>query len=150
MKVMGYSNLNIGSTSTVKWGNSRLRVALVLDNTGSMASAGKMDALKTATKNLLDQLKNAATTNGDVYVSIIPFSKDVNIGKSNVQPVIYSLGPVGRGQQWRRQHLLRLHLLLRHSLGGERDQLQQWRKLHRTSTGICYQGTCGTGTARHS
>jgi Flp pilus assembly protein TadG len=84
MKVMGYSNLSIGSTSTVKWGNSRLRVALVLDNTGSMASAGKMDALKTASKNLLTQLKNAATTNGDVYVSIIPFSKDVNIGKSNV------------------------------------------------------------------
>jgi Flp pilus assembly protein TadG len=84
MRVMGYSSLNIGSTSTIKWGNSRLRVALVLDNTGSMASAGKMDALKTASKNLLTQLRNAATSNGDVYVSIIPFSKDVNVGKSNV------------------------------------------------------------------
>ncbi|MEA2880318.1 MAG: hypothetical protein QOF14_5514 [Hyphomicrobiales bacterium] len=83
MNVMGYSSLNIGSTSTVKWGNNRLRVALVLDNTGSMASAGKIDALKTASKNLLTQLKNAATTNGDVYVSIIPFSKDVNVGKNN-------------------------------------------------------------------
>ena len=30
-----------------------------------------------------DQLKNAATNNGDVYVSIIPFSKDVNVGTSN-------------------------------------------------------------------
>ena len=28
-------------------------------------------------------LKSAATTNGDVYVSIIPFSKDVNVGASN-------------------------------------------------------------------
>src|SRR5438477_6925809 len=37
MKIMGFSSLNIGSTTTVKWGNSRLRVALVLDNTGSMA-----------------------------------------------------------------------------------------------------------------
>src|SRR5205085_4100198 len=75
--------LNIGTNSTVKWGNTRLRVALVLDNTGSMASAGKIDALKTASKNLLTQLKNAASVNGDVYVSIIPFSKDVNVGKSN-------------------------------------------------------------------
>ena len=83
MNVMGYSSLNIGSTSTVKWGNNRLRVALALDNTGSMSSAGKMDALKTASKTLLTQLKNAATTNGDVYVSIIPFNKDVNIGKGN-------------------------------------------------------------------
>lgn len=84
MNVLGYSNLNIGSTSTVKWGMNRLRVALVLDNTGSMSSDGKMDALKTASKSLLTQLKTAATTSGDVYVSIIPFSKDVNIGKSNV------------------------------------------------------------------
>ena len=83
MKLLGYSSLDIGSSSTVKWGNSRLRVALVLDNTGSMADAGKMAAMQTAAKNLLTQLKNAATANGDVYVSIIPFSKDVNIGKSN-------------------------------------------------------------------
>jgi len=83
MKLMGYSNLDIKSASTVKWGNSRLRVALVLDNTGSMASAGKMDALKTATNGLLTQLKNAATTNGNVYVSIIPFMKNVNVGASN-------------------------------------------------------------------
>ncbi len=78
MKLMGFSNLNIGTNSTVKWGMNRLRVALALDNTGSMNDAGKIGALKTATKNLLTQLKNAATQNGDVYVSIIPFSRDVN------------------------------------------------------------------------
>ena len=71
MKIMGYPQLTVGTTSVVKWGNARLRVALVLDNTGSMASAGKMTALKTATNN------------GDVYVSIIPFVKDVNVGSSN-------------------------------------------------------------------
>ena len=42
-----------------------------------------MTALKTATKNLIDQLHGAVTTDGDVYVSIIPFAKDVNLGKSN-------------------------------------------------------------------
>ncbi|TMJ04268.1 MAG: VWA domain-containing protein [Alphaproteobacteria bacterium] len=83
MKIMGYDNMNIGSSSTVKWGNQRLRVALALDNTGSMASAGKIDALKTATNGLLTQLRTAATTNGDVYVSIIPFVKDVNVGAGN-------------------------------------------------------------------
>src|ERR1043165_2269450 len=82
-RVMGVSQLNVGSSSTIKWGNQRLRVALVLDTTGSMASAGKIDAMKTATKNLIDQLKAAATTNGDVYVSIVPFSRDVNAGAGN-------------------------------------------------------------------
>jgi hypothetical protein len=60
-----------------------MRVALVLDTTGSMNDDGKIAALKTATKSLLGQLQTAATTNGDVYVSIIPFSKDVNVGKTN-------------------------------------------------------------------
>jgi Flp pilus assembly protein TadG len=83
MKVMGISTMNINVSSTVKWGNSRLRVALALDNTGSMADNGKIGALKTATKALLSQLKNAAAANGDVLVSIIPFSKDVNVGATN-------------------------------------------------------------------
>jgi hypothetical protein len=43
----------------------------------------KISALKTATHNLLTQLQAAASTNGDVYVSIIPFAKDVNVGASN-------------------------------------------------------------------
>ncbi len=83
MSVLGVKTINISSFSTVNWGMSRLRVALVLDNTGSMARDGKITALKTATKGLLTQLKNAAGNNGDVYVSIIPFSKDVNVGASN-------------------------------------------------------------------
>jgi Flp pilus assembly protein TadG len=85
MGLIGFSSLNIGVNSQVKWGNTKLRIALALDNTGSMADDGKMDALKTATKSLLTQLKSAAANDGDVYVSIIPFSKDVNVGSSSYQ-----------------------------------------------------------------
>ena len=81
--IIGYSTLNLNVTSTAKWGTARLRVALALDVTGSMANDDKLPALKTAAKNLLTQLKTAATNNGDVYVSIIPFAKDVNIGSAN-------------------------------------------------------------------
>ena len=83
VRVLGYDTFHLGASSTAKWGITRLRVALVLDNTGSMDSSGKMTALKTATKNLIDQLHGAVTTTGDVYVSIIPFAKDVNLGNSN-------------------------------------------------------------------
>ena len=48
-----------------------------------MADAGKMAALQTATKSLLTQLQNAVTNDGDVYVSIVPFVKDVNLGSAN-------------------------------------------------------------------
>jgi len=83
LSVIGDKQLTITAASTAKWGSSRLRVALVLDTTGSMADDGKLTALQTATKNLLTQLQNAASVNGDVYVSIIPFAKNVNVGASN-------------------------------------------------------------------
>ena len=83
MGILGFSSLPLAANSTASFGNSRLRVALVLDNTGSMADAGKITALKTATSNLLDQLKAAVVNAGDVYVSIIPFAKDVNLGSTN-------------------------------------------------------------------
>ena len=59
-----------------------MRVALVLDVTGSMADDGKMDAMKPAAKALVDQLSALATTNGDIYISLVPFSKDVMMGSS--------------------------------------------------------------------
>jgi Flp pilus assembly protein TadG len=86
MGILGVQKITVTGTSTSKWGSTRLRVALVLDNTGSMADSGKMAALQTATNNLLTQLQNAATTNGDVYVSIVPFAKDVNVGAANYDP----------------------------------------------------------------
>ena len=82
-KLLGYDNFTILASSTAKWGTRRLRVALVLDNTGSMADDGKMAALKTATQGLLTQLQGAVNIAGDVYVSIIPFVKDVNMGGAN-------------------------------------------------------------------
>jgi len=91
MSVMGFSRLPVSATSTAVWGNTRLRVALVLDNTGSMSAGGsgtadspnKMQALQSASHSLLNQLRAAAANPGDVYVSIIPFAKDVNVGASN-------------------------------------------------------------------
>ena len=84
MSVLGYSTLGVGASAMVNWGNTKLRVALALDNTGSMSSDGKMAALKTATHNLLNTLKNAALKDGDVHVSIVPFNRDVNVGAGHV------------------------------------------------------------------
>jgi len=83
MQLVGFTNFTISGSSATKWSSDRLRVALVLDNTGSMAAHGKIGALKTATETLLSRLQSAATTNDDVYVSIIPFVKDVNLDPVN-------------------------------------------------------------------
>jgi Flp pilus assembly protein TadG len=84
MRVAGFPNLNFNTASTSLWGNTRMRVALVLDNTGSMASNGKMAALQKAATDMIDKLAALNKTAGDVYISIIPFAKDVNVGKANV------------------------------------------------------------------
>ena len=56
MKIAGFPTLDIGTTSTSAWGLVRMRVAMVLDNTGSMADDGKIPAMQAAAKNLVDQL----------------------------------------------------------------------------------------------
>lgn len=83
MQLVGFSEMPVAASAESAWSTTNLRVALVLDNTGSMAYDGKIEALKTATHNLLNTLQKASNKAGDVYVSIIPFSNDVNIGSSN-------------------------------------------------------------------
>jgi Flp pilus assembly protein TadG len=83
LKVVNVPQIDFSTNSTTAWGNARMRVAMALDNTGSMAQDGKIGALQTASKNLIDQLSALAKTPGDVYISVVPFAKDVNLGNVN-------------------------------------------------------------------
>ena len=88
VRVLGsnFGTMGFGSTSTTAWGNVKMRVALALDNTGSMQDNGKITALRNAvagTGGLIDQLSPLAKNDGDVYISVIPFAKVVNAGASN-------------------------------------------------------------------
>src|SRR5262245_38867265 len=84
IRVMGMQQIKIDATSTVAWGTSKkLEIALVLDNTGSMASYGKIDALKQASKAFIDALKKANKRTGDIKIAVVPFDTHVNIGPAN-------------------------------------------------------------------
>lgn len=80
MKIAGYPSLDLGVSSTTKWGSTKMRVAMALDNTGSMGDAGKITALQSAAKTLIDKLMATAGSNGDVLISIVPFANVVNLG----------------------------------------------------------------------
>ncbi|MCK1514381.1 TadE/TadG family protein [Bradyrhizobium sp. 190] len=82
MRVVGFPTMDFKARSTSAWGNVRMRVAMALDVTGSMADDGKMPAMQKAAKALVDQLSKLAKNDGDIYISIIPFAKDVNLGTS--------------------------------------------------------------------
>ena len=80
-------SMAVSASSTVVWGQTKLWVALVLDNTGSMtqtdsSGTSKLSALKTASNNLITTLQGASTTVGDVQMSLVTFAKLVNIGTS--------------------------------------------------------------------
>jgi Flp pilus assembly protein TadG len=99
MNVAGIHSVNVNSSTTVVWGQTKLWVSLVLDNTGSMcqsdtnpganapcnppASGTKIASLQAATHNLLTMLQNASANAGDVKVTIVPFVKDVNVDPAN-------------------------------------------------------------------
>ena len=85
LQIMGIDNVDLAVKNEVTRSVTKMRVALVLDNTGSMSQTdgtgtSKISALKTATHQLLSQLQKAAVNPGDVQVSIVPFSLDVNAG----------------------------------------------------------------------
>src|SRR5215211_3135688 len=83
MAVAGFDGIAIGSEAESTWGSTRIELALVLDNTGSMNEAPggkrKIDALKTAARDLLDTLRNVASDADTVKVSIVPFDTEVRL-----------------------------------------------------------------------
>ena len=81
-RVIGQTTMKVTASTQIVWGFRKLELALALDNTGSMASSGKMTALKTASHSLLAILKKASKNAGDIKVSIIPFDTTVRVGSS--------------------------------------------------------------------
>ncbi len=79
--VLGISNLDVHVASEVGYSNTRLEVALVLDNTGSMAGS-KLATLKTSSKLLVDTLIPDSSVK-NVKIALVPFSKYVNVGLGN-------------------------------------------------------------------
>jgi Flp pilus assembly protein TadG len=76
-----WPHANITANSKVVRSLDRLEVALVLDNTGSMAGT-KLTNTKTAAKNLIDTLVTAAaqsTLTDPLKVSLVPFSMTVRV-----------------------------------------------------------------------
>jgi Flp pilus assembly protein TadG len=77
--VLGGSTQCFSVTSEAKRGKNHLEVVLVLDNTGSMSSSNRIVHLRNAAKSLVEVLRNAATGDRTVKISLVPFVTSVNI-----------------------------------------------------------------------
>jgi Flp pilus assembly protein TadG len=96
LSLIGIPTIDVAARSVVTANSAKLRVSLVLDNTGSMCQPDnqnpcpgdtnpniKINALKTATTNLLKTLQGASAKSGDVTVAIVPFTTAVDVGAAN-------------------------------------------------------------------
>jgi Flp pilus assembly protein TadG len=81
----GISQVPVVSHTTVQWGLSHIELALVLDNTGSMADDNKINTLMSSANSLVTTLATTANTSNDpnaLKISVVPFSDTVNVGSS--------------------------------------------------------------------
>ncbi|CDX39628.1 conserved exported hypothetical protein [Mesorhizobium sp. SOD10] len=88
----GQTSVKFSARSEIRLKNT-LEVSLVLDNSGSMTELGKntnkvrFDLLKTAAKQLVDQLAGQAQmmrqVANPVQFSLVPFAASVNVGPAN-------------------------------------------------------------------
>jgi Flp pilus assembly protein TadG len=84
--VIGFDTLTSRITSEVAMGNLTVEIALVVDNSGSMASNSKIARLKDTSKTMVDKIFAAASTSNKpdpISFSIVPFAASVNIGAAN-------------------------------------------------------------------
>ncbi len=79
----------IERASKVAHSVKRIELSMVLDITGSMAPAGKIDALKLAAKDMIEAMYSSDPAKGVVKAALVPYAAAVNAG-----PYIGSVTPV--------------------------------------------------------
>jgi hypothetical protein len=80
MRLVGFARMDVATRVEAGFGDRKVEIALALDNTGSMGSAGKMDELKKATRNLIAAARAAAPAgSGAIKLSIVPFDTSVRV-----------------------------------------------------------------------
>lgn len=79
MNVAGIETMPLRAASTVAWNSTKLEVALVLDNTGSMATDGKIEGLRNAAKEFVEILEDASYGPDAVKIGIVPYATQVRV-----------------------------------------------------------------------
>jgi Flp pilus assembly protein TadG len=92
LKAAGIHELGFKANSTIKRGRGTIEVALVVDNSGSMADADPTNPestknyigdLRKAGENLVNVLFTGFEGTEKVKVAVVPFAASVNVGASN-------------------------------------------------------------------
>lgn len=83
MRIAGVEDIDVSARTVIQRELRGLELALVMDNTGSMRSGGKMDAMKDAAQDLVEILYGDRETVPNFWVSVVPYAAMVNVGSQH-------------------------------------------------------------------
>jgi Flp pilus assembly protein TadG len=84
MKLANINTLGVSATTTIRKKERNIELVLVLDTTGSMGSGGKLTALKSAAKKMVETLFEGKATSTTLKVGVVPYAATVNIGNDKL------------------------------------------------------------------
>lgn len=76
-------DIQVAAESEVTMEERGMEVVLVMDNTGSMRSGGKITAMKDSAQNLIDILYGSKSEIDNLWIGLVPYTATVNIGNDN-------------------------------------------------------------------
>lgn len=83
MSVAGVDEMTVSARTVIKRELQGMELVLVMDNTGSMRGNGGMAAMKPAAHDLIDKLYGSRETVPQLWVGVVPFAANVNIGSQH-------------------------------------------------------------------
>ncbi|HRD75920.1 MAG TPA: pilus assembly protein TadG-related protein [Hyphomicrobiaceae bacterium] len=79
-KIAGIPSIDFDKSASIVYIAKRIELAMVVDVTGSMNSSGKIDALKSAAREVVDTLLSGNPSPGTIRIGLAPYSAAVNVG----------------------------------------------------------------------
>jgi len=80
LKLVGQDTMQVYAETEVTRDSGGMEIVLALDNTTSMSTGGKFNALKLAANDLVDILFGDQENPANLYMGLVPFASSVNIG----------------------------------------------------------------------
>jgi Flp pilus assembly protein TadG len=80
MRIANIDHIDMHAKSTITKKERNIELVMVLDTTGSMASGGKITALKSAAKQMVATLFDGNDSSSTLKIGVVPFAAAVNIG----------------------------------------------------------------------
>jgi len=100
MKLFGIDTLTLNGQTTVLRTNRTAELVLVMDNTGSMRSGGKIDAMKQSALDLVGIVYGDEQIRENLWVSVVPYTATVNIGGQRTNWLVPGDGAIADPGAW--------------------------------------------------